>query len=66
MDELTLDVGRWFLNNGPFAVFCIILLYSSWLDRKEKRAMWNELLQVAKDASGGYKELSALIREMKR
>lgn len=66
MDEFTLSVGRWFLQNGPFAVFCMVLLYNSWLDRKERRAMWNELLQVAKDASGGYKELATIVRELKR
>lgn len=59
-----------YLQYGALGATCVVLIINSLLDRKERqkdreerRAMWNELLEVAKSASNGYSELSAFLKE---
>lgn len=62
-----------FLQYGALGAICVVLVINSLLDRKERqkdreerRAMWNELLTVAKSASTGYSELSAFLKERQK
>lgn len=59
-----------FMQYGALGAICVVLIINSLLDRKERqkdreerRAMWNELLAVARTGANGYSELSTFLRE---